>query len=214
MNKKTLTVIVIAFFGAIICVSGFLKIMLPGLHSGIVLQNAMCVLTAVLLGGILGGAPTALFFAAGVLGLPIFAGWTGGFSVLTNVNGGFRIGWVLGALTAGLISGKASIEEKQITVKYAVRISIAVLAGMLALYVPEIFYVLGFYSHKTYDAATIAKLGMDASLAGTEIGAAGAFKVFLGIFFLPFLLVDFFKAVAVILLTLKIRPVVAQYLYN
>ena len=120
MNK------IVAFLAAIICVTGFIRIMVPGLQSGIVIQNAMCILTAVLLGGLWGAAPSALFFFAGVIGLPVFAGWKGGFSVLMDINGGYRIGWVMGALTAGLISGSASVAEKKTTVKYVIRLSILV----------------------------------------------------------------------------------------
>lgn len=213
MDKKVLRVVVIAFLAAVISATGFLRIMLPGMQSGIVIQNAMCILTAVLIGGIFGAAPTALFFIVGVIGVPIFAGWTGGFSVLTNVNGGFRIGWVFGALVAGLISGKADMEEKQISVKYVVRITIAVFAGMLALYIPEIFYVIGFNADSVYTPELVEKLGLDAAYTGQQIGAGGALKMFVSMFFAPFLLVDSIKAVVVILLTLKLRPVVAQYFY-
>lgn len=213
MNKKVVRSSIIAFFAAIICVCGFLKIMLPGLQSGIVIQNAMCVMTAVLIGGIWGAAPTALFFAAGVAGLPIFAGWRGGFNVLMDINGGFRMGWVIGALVAGLIAGKADMSEKKITPAYAIRLSVAVIAGMLALYLPELFYVIAYKANAAFDSATLTKLGMDAALAGEKIGVAGAVKIFFSIFFVPFLPVDFAKAVAVILLSLKIRPVVGQYFY-
>ena len=194
MNKTTLFSATVAIFAAIICVSGFLRIPIPGLQSAIVLQNLMCVLTAVLLGGILGVAPTALFVVAGVLGLPIFAGGQGGFHVLTNINGGFRIGWVFGAFIAGLIAGKPTVEEKKIQIRTVVRISAAIILGMLLLYVPEIFYVIAFKK--------------------AELGVGGAFKLFLTAFFAPFLLVDLAKSIVGILLALKIRPIVAQYLYN
>ena len=214
MNKNVLRSSIIAFLAAIICVTGFIRIMVPGLQSGIVIQNAMCILTAVLLGGLWGAAPSALFFFAGVIGLPVFAGWKGGFSVLMDINGGYRIGWVMGALTAGLISGSASVAEKKTTVKYVIRLSIAVFAGMLALYLPEVFYVIGYKSSQAFDATTLEKLGMDVSLAGQQIGVAGALKIFFSMFFAPFLLVDSIKAVLVILLSIKIRPIVAQYLFD
>ena len=183
-----------AIFAAIICVFGFLYIPLPGIQSGIVLQNMMCVLAAALLGGATGAAPAALFLAAGVLGLPVFSGGMGGFHVLTNINGGFKIGYALGALMAGLIAGKPRAEERKILPGTAVRISVAMLAGMLAIYLPEIFYVLAFNAEK--------------------LGADGALKLFFAAFFVPFLPADFAKAVAGTLLALKVRPAVAQYLHS
>ena len=194
MNKSILRSAIVAFFAAIICASSFFRIPIPGIASGIVIQNALCVMTAVLLGGIWGAAPTALFFAVGVIGLPVFSGGQGGFQVLMNINGGFRIGWVIGALVAGMISGRPFVTEKHITVKSIIRLTLAVFVGMLVLYLPEVFYVIGFKS--------------------AELGVLGAVKLFVAAFFAPFLAVDFVKAVVVILISLKLRPVVAMYLYE
>ena len=194
MNKRILRSAIVAFFAAIICSSSFFRVPIPGIVSGIVIQNVLCVMTAVLLGGLWGAAPTTLFFVAGVLGLPVFSGGQGGFQVLMNINGGFRIGWVFGALAAGLISGCPSVTEKKITVKNAVRLSVAVLVGMLVLYIPEIFYVIGYKA--------------------SEIGVMEALKLFVTAFFAPFLLVDFLKSVVAILISLKLRPVVAMYFYD
>lgn len=194
MNKSILRSAIVAFFAAIICASSFFRIPIPGIASGIVIQNALCVMTAVLLGGIWGAAPTALFFVVGVIGLPVFSGGQGGFQVLMNINGGFRIGWVIGALVAGMISGRPSVTEKHIIAKSIIRLTLAVLVGMLVLYLPEVFYVIGFKS--------------------AELGVLGAVKLFVAAFFAPFLAVDFVKAVVVILISLKLRPVVAMYLYE
>lgn len=194
MNKKILRSAIVAFFAAIICASSFFRIPIPGIVSGIVIQNALCVMTAVLLGGLWGAAPTALFFAAGVLGLPVFSGGQGGFQVLMNINGGFRIGWVFGALAAGLISGCPSVAEKKLSLKKVLRLCLAVFAGMLILYLPEVFYVIGFKA--------------------SELGVMGAVKLFVTAFFAPFLLVDFLKAVVVVLISFKLRSVVAMYFYD
>lgn len=194
MNKTILKSAIIAFFAAIICATSFFRVPIPGIQTGIVIQNAICVMTAVLLGGIFGVAPTALFVVIGVLGLPVFAGGQGGFQVLMNINGGYRIGWIFGAFVAGLLAGRPSVSEKKLSVKYVVKLSVAVIVGLIALYIPEIFYVVAF-KH-------------------SELGVAGSLKLFVTAFFAPFLLVDFLKGVVVILLSLKIRPIVAQYLYD
>ena len=194
MNKTALRSAIVAFFAAIICASSFFRIPIPGIVSGIVIQNALCVMTAVLLGNLWGVAPTLLFFVVGVLGLPVFSGGQGGFQVLMNINGGFRIGWCVGALAAGLIAGRPSVTEKKVTVKGVVRLAVAVFAGMILLYLPEVFYVVGF-KH-------------------AELGMSGALKLFITAFCAPFLPADSIKAVVVILVSLKLRPIVAMYLYD
>lgn len=194
MQTKVLRSSIVAFFAAIICATGFFRVPVPGIQQGILIQNAMCVLTAVLLGGIWGVLPTALFVAVGVLGLPVFAGGQGGFQVLTHIHGGYRIGWVLAALVAGMIARRPSVAEKHVAKGTVVRLSLAVLVGLLVVYVPELLYVIA-YEH-------------------ASLGVGGAVRLFVVAFFVPFLLVDFLKAVVVIILAVKIRPVVAQYLYD
>ncbi|MDE7140973.1 MAG: ECF transporter S component, partial [Treponemataceae bacterium] len=54
MQKKVLRSAIVAFFAAIICATGFFRVPVPGIQQGILIQNAKCVLTAVLLGGVAG----------------------------------------------------------------------------------------------------------------------------------------------------------------
>ena len=84
-------------------------------ESYIVLQNILCILCAVLLGGVWGGAPTALFLLAGLIGLPVYSGGSGGIAVWLGPTGGFLPGYLLGAIAAGFIAGRPRIEEKKIT---------------------------------------------------------------------------------------------------
>ena len=194
MQKKVLRSAIVAFFAAIICATGFFRVPVPGIQQGILIQNAMCVLTAVLLGGVAGVLPTALFVAVGVLGLPVFAGGQGGFQVLTHIHGGYRIGWVLAALVAGVISLRPSVAEKHVTKGMVVRLSLAVVVALLVVYVPELLYVVAFEK--------------------ASLGVGGAVRLFFAAFFAPFVLVDLLKAAVAVVLALKIRPVVAQYLYE
>ncbi|MBP5329706.1 MAG: biotin transporter BioY, partial [Spirochaetaceae bacterium] len=130
-NKSTLKISFVALFAAIICVGCFIRIPLGVIP--IVLQNVLCVLSGVLLGGLLGGAPTALFLVAGLIGLPVYSGGTGGLAVWLGPTGGFLPGYFLGAVTAGLIAGKPSVEQRKCSVMLVVRVSLAILAGMVIL---------------------------------------------------------------------------------
>ena len=78
-NRHLLKVAFIALFAAIVCIGCFLRIPLGPIP--IVLQNGLCILTGALLGSYLGGAPTALFLIAGLIGLPVYAGGTSGVAV-------------------------------------------------------------------------------------------------------------------------------------
>ena len=137
-NKNLLKTAFIALFAAIVCIGCFLRIPLGPIP--IVLQNGLCILTGALLGSYLGGAPTALFLAAGLIGLPVYSGGTSGVAVWAGPTGGFLPGYLIGAIVTGFIAGKPSVMEKKITLKNALRISLAIFEGMVVLYVPGIFH--------------------------------------------------------------------------
>ncbi|MCR4940395.1 MAG: biotin transporter BioY [Treponemataceae bacterium] len=194
-NKTALLSAFIALFAAIICVGCFIKI--PVGVVPIVLQNILCILTGVLLGGFLGSAPAALFLLAGLIGLPVYSGGSGGIAVWLGPTGGFLPGYLLGALVAGLVAGKASVTEKKITFKKALRITLAIVAGMLILYVPG---VIRF----AYWALGAGKVPADKSVLAYTMGAC----------VLPYIPGDIIKTVVAVPVALKLRPVLAQYLYS
>ena len=194
-NKSTLKISFIALFAAIICVGCFIRIPLGVIP--IVLQNVLCVLSGVLLGGLLGGAPTALFLIAGLIGLPVYSGGTGGLAVWLGPTGGFLPGYLLGAVTAGLIAGKPSVEQRKCSVMLVVRVSLAILAGMVILYIPG---VIRF----AYWATAAGKVPVDKTALAYTMGAC----------VIPYIPGDILKIVIAIPVALKVRPVLAQYLYE
>ena len=194
-NKVVLKISFIALFAAIICVGCFIRIPLGVIP--IVLQNMLCILCAVLLGGILAGAPAALFLLAGLIGLPVYSGGTGGIGVWLGPTGGFLAGYLIGAVVAGFIAGKPSVEQKKISVKLVLRITAAVFAGMIILYVPG---VIRF----SYWATAAGKIPADKTALGYTIGAC----------VIPYIPGDILKAVIAVPVALKLRPVLAQYLYE
>lgn len=195
MNKSILRTSFIALFAAIICVGCFIKIPLGVIP--VVLQNVLCILCAALLGGLWGAAPTALFLLAGLIGLPVYSGGSGGLAVWLGPTGGFLPGYLIGAITAGLIAGRPNIEEKKITVKTAVRVSLAIFAGMVILYIPG---VIRF----SYWATAAGKIPAEKTALAYTMGAC----------VLPFIPGDLLKIAIAIPLALKLRPVLAQYLYE
>ncbi|MBO4533445.1 MAG: biotin transporter BioY [Treponema sp.] len=184
-----------ALFAAIICIGCFIKIPLGVIP--IVLQNVLCVLTGALLGGFAGAAPTAVFLVAGLLGLPVYSGGTSGLAVWLGPTGGFLPGYLLGALVAGLIAGKPGVEEKKITAARVVRLTLGIIAGMIVLYIPG---VIRF----AYWAGAAGKVPANKTALAYTMAAC----------VLPFIPGDLIKIVVAVPVALRLRPVVAQYLYS
>lgn len=193
-NKSVLYSSFIALFAAIICVGCFIKI--PVGVVPIVLQNVLCILTGVLLGGFLGGAPAALFLLAGLIGLPVYSGGSGGIAVWLGPTGGFLPGYLLGAVAAGLIAGKPSVTEKKLTVKTVVRVSVAVVVGMVILYIPGVILFAQW-----------------ATGNGSVPADKTAFSYTMAACVIPYIPGDIIKTVVAVPVALKLRPVLAQYLF-
>ena len=68
----------------------------------ITLQTFAAALCPFLIGTKRGTLAIGLYIAAGTIGLPVFHGFRGGFSVLTDVTGGFIYGFIFLALVCGL----------------------------------------------------------------------------------------------------------------
>ena len=194
-NKSILFSSFIALFTAIICVGCFIRIPLGPVP--IVLQNMLCILCAVLLGGFLGAAPVALFLLAGLVGLPVYSGGTSGLAVWMGPTGGFLPGYLIGALVAGLIAGKAKVEEKKISWKNSLRLLLAILAGMIILYIPGVI-----------------RFAWWAGAAGKIPADKTAFTYTMAACVIPFIPGDLIKVIIAFPVALKLRPVLAQYLYS
>ena len=194
-NKNVLKISFIALFAAIICVGCFIRIPLGVIP--IVLQNVLCILCGVLLGGLLAGTPTALFLLAGLIGLPVYSGGTSGLAVWMGPTGGFLPGYLLGAIVAGFIAGKPSVEQKKITWKNALRVSLAILAGMVILYIPGVI-----------------RFSFWANAAGKVPADKTAFAYTMAACVIPYIPGDLLKTVVAIPVALKLRPILAQYLYE
>ena len=77
----------------------------------IVLQNLFVMLAALLLGGRWGFISVCVYLLAGAVGLPVFAGGTGGLGKFVGPTGGYLIGFAAAAFIIGTLSekGKGSV---------------------------------------------------------------------------------------------------------
>jgi biotin transport system substrate-specific component len=131
-NKKILSLAFIALFAAIISAGALIAIPIGVIP--IVLQNFFTLLSGLVLGPLLGTASVALFLAAGVIGVPVFAnnGSPMGIARIIGPTGGYLIGYLLGALVAGLIVGFPRPGKRVSVWRYV----LAVVAGSLVVYIP------------------------------------------------------------------------------
>ncbi|MBP5402970.1 MAG: biotin transporter BioY [Treponema sp.] len=194
-NKQSLKISITAMLAAIISVSGFVKIPIGPVP--VVLQNVVCLLCAVLTGGIFAATPVALFLTAGLLGLPVFSGGTSGLAVFAGPTGGFLIGYLLGAFTTGLIAGKPDITEKKVTPSLIIRLSLAMFLGLIVMYIPGIIHFSSW-------ALRLSKVPEGKTVFSYAIGAC----------ILPFIPGDIIKCFIAVCVALKVRPVIASYLYS
>jgi biotin transport system substrate-specific component len=95
----------IGVFAALIAVLAFAPpIPVGNFGVPITLQTLGVALTGLVLGPWRGLAATGLYVALGLLGLPIFAGFVGGFGVLAGPSAGYLLAFPLTALVTGFIA--------------------------------------------------------------------------------------------------------------
>lgn len=114
----------VALFAALTAGGAWISIPIPPVP--VVLSNLVATLSGVVLGPIWGGLAVALYLVLGALGLPVFAGGSGGVGVFAGPTGGFLIGFLLSAVVAGLLADRRNFG--------VVRNTLAVLAGFVVLY--------------------------------------------------------------------------------
>lgn len=106
INKRTLLDIVyIAMFTAIITVCAQISVPL-GIIVPFTLQTLGIFAAAAMLGTKRGVLSVIVYILLGLVGLPVFAGFSGGISVLFGPTGGYIIGFVFTALVTGFITNK------------------------------------------------------------------------------------------------------------
>ncbi|HZK20112.1 MAG TPA: biotin transporter BioY [Treponemataceae bacterium] len=150
----------------------------------IVLQNMLAITTGILLGGAQGGGAVGLFLMAGALGLPVFSGGRGGMSHLMGPTGGFLFGYFIAALIAGFFVGKPHINKKS-------PISRIIIASVFAYL---IVYALGIAQFMSVMGSSFAQ-----AIAACLIP------------FIPGLAIKLFLT---IILSWKLRPLIAQYIFS
>jgi len=142
----------------------------------IVLTTLFVTLSGLLGGFRIGVISVIVYLILGILGLPVFAGGSGGFAVLTGPTGGYLIGYLLAAAFAGLIFRPGKSNTRPVLILLAIA---AALTAAVSIYIPGLLWL---------------KLSL-----GLE------WKKALNIGFFPFIPGDLIKASAAVVLAISLK---------
>lgn len=98
MKVKEITLI--ALFPALLAATAGISIPLGNLSS-ITLQTIFVFLAALILGSKKAFISIAVYIILGLIGVPVFAGFKGGFVILTTYSGGFIVGFLFSVIFIG-----------------------------------------------------------------------------------------------------------------
>ncbi len=157
------------------------RIPLPWTVVPITGQTFAVLLAGVLLGRRWGGISLGIYAGLGAIGLPWFAGWSGGLGVLTGATGGYIIGFILAALFLGHFTDKYIRSRSFFSM-----LGLMLFANFVLIYVPGLLW-LGLW------------LKMIA-------GAPATFITLLGMGAFPFIIGDIVKAVAAAAIARGVTP--------
>lgn len=101
MNTKTKDMVMTALMAAVICVLGPLSIPIGPVPISLV--NFAIYITMYILGTKRGSAAVCLYVLIGLVGIPVFSGFTGGAGKLLGPTGGYIIGYIPMAIVLGLL---------------------------------------------------------------------------------------------------------------
>lgn len=153
MKISTKEMILIAMFAGLTAIGAGISIPLGEVP--ITMQTLFVILSGLILGSRLAALSQLVYIVLGLIGIPIFAGFTGGIQSIIKPSFGFLIGFVF----AAYIVGKISHLEGEISTK---RIWIASIVGTGVIYLfglPYMYYILNILMTQSLSFGTIIKIG-------------------------------------------------------
>ena len=102
MKSTSRDLVLCAFCAAVTCILAPISVPLAG-EVPISLATFAVLLSGILLGGRLGALSQLIYVLLGSVGVPVFAGWTGGIGITLGMTGGYIIGYIPMAFIAGFL---------------------------------------------------------------------------------------------------------------
>jgi biotin transport system substrate-specific component len=143
----------VAMFTGLTAVGAFISIPLGEVP--ITLQTLFVILSGLILGPKLGALSQIIYIILGLVGIPIFAGFTGGFQTVMKPSFGFIIGFVFAAYIVGKVAHSLeNISSKNIWIAAFIGTVIPYLFGL-----PYMYYILNTVMAKGFTFDAIMKMG-------------------------------------------------------
>ncbi|MFB6147009.1 MAG: biotin transporter BioY [Halobacteriaceae archaeon] len=139
----------------------------------ITLQTFWVYLSGIVLGPVYAGLSFVLYVVAGAVGLPVFAGGSGGIGVLFGNTGGYIVGFVVAAVAIGFVTHGTDGLRPLSRVGVG-RLVLALVVGTAAIYA---FGVAGLMLNVDLGLATAIQTGVLPFLPVAAIKIAGAIAV-------------------------------------
>lgn len=148
-KMKTLDMVYIALFACLMAICSWISV--PG-EVPFTLQTMGVFLTIGLLGGKRGTLAVLVYILMGVIGLPVFSGFSGGIGKLVGVTGGYIVGFLASALVMWAM--EALLGKK----KWALALSMVI--GLLVCYAFGTAWFMVLYTSSKGAITLGAVLGM------------------------------------------------------
>lgn len=168
MKISTKEITLVSIFTALTAIGAGISI--PVGEVPITMQTLFVLLSGIILGPKLGALSQIIYIILGLIGIPIFAGFTGGAQSIMKPSFGFMIGFVF----AAYIVGKISYSTKGFS---RGKIWIGALIGTIVIYIfglPYMYYILNIILGKSLSFFTIFKIGCLIFLPGDLLKLAVA----------------------------------------
>jgi len=101
--SSTYHLVTVAMFAAVIAVASWISIPLPFTPVPVNLGTLAVMVTGALLGKKYGVISVITYILLGAVGLPVFAGFTGGLGHIVGPTGGYIVGYAVSAFLTGLL---------------------------------------------------------------------------------------------------------------
>lgn len=116
-----------ALFACILAVFSIISIPIGITQVPVTLQVFVVFLIAMILGPKLGALSCAIYLLIGAVGLPVFAGASGGLGVLFGPSGGYLIAFPVAAFLGGSRCSRRALTKRKDLVKLSLAVSVALL---------------------------------------------------------------------------------------
>ncbi|MCD8104974.1 MAG: biotin transporter BioY [Lachnospiraceae bacterium] len=176
-GMKTIDMVYIAIFAALMAVCSWISIPTTVPFT---LQTFGVFIAVGILGGKRGTLAVLVYILLGAVGLPVFAGFSGGIGALLGTSGGYIIGFLFSALSMWLM-------EKTLGRNVAVQV-VSMVVGLVVCYAFGTVWFMAVYTSQT--------------------GAVGVMTV-LGWCIFPFIIPDLLKIALAFALSNRLRKYVA-----